>query len=75
MDRTDRIVWSQRVKLSASHVYSNRKESTLKKVWNNQVDTKILLVDVSHTLSRSAPKLAQWTHEWNGNVCRDRGYT
>lgn len=44
-------------------------------MWNNQVDTKILLVDVSHTLSRSTPKLAQWTHEWNGNVCRDRGYT
>ena len=35
----------------------------------------ILPVDVSEVLSWPTPELAQWSHEWNGHVCRDRGYS
>lgn len=50
-----------------------RKALTMEKK-QNQVDKKILPLDVCQASSEPTPELAQCAHEWNGHVCKDRGH-
>lgn len=71
----NRSEWVQRMKILVSHFHSDQEASTMEKEQNNQVDQKILPIDISQAFSWPTLELAQWAYEWKGHVYRERGYT